>query len=116
MTRNDATLRAVKTLHTAVWAWFAGCIVAIPIAAWRGQPRAAARLAVIVLGEVGVLAVNRGHCPLTAMAARYTDDRSDTFDIYLPRPVARYNKLLFGTLYVAGVAYAVTMRARPAST
>lgn len=115
MSRCNARLRAIKALHTAVWAWFAGCIVAIPLAARRGNSRAAARLAAIVMGEVGVLAANRRHCPLTARAARYTDDRSDTFDIYLPRPIARYNKLAFGALYVAGVAYALAVRARPAS-
>ncbi len=107
MTRNDTDLRAIKTLHTAAWAWFAGCIVAIPLAARRGNDRAAGRLSAVVLVEVAVLAANRGHCPLTAVAARYTDDRRDTFDIYLPQGVARYNKLIFGTLYVAGTAYAL---------
>ena len=113
MTRNDAALRATKVLHTVVWAWFAGCIVAIPLAARRGNHRAATRLAAVVLAEVGVLAVNRGHCPLTPVAARYTDDRRDNFDIYLPPCVARHNKLLFGTLYVVGTAYALAVR--PAS-
>ena len=54
-----------------------------------------------------MLAFNKGRCPLTSLAARYTADRRDNFDIYLPQWLARYNKLIFGTLYVAGVAFAL---------
>jgi hypothetical protein len=100
-------LRAIRVLHTAVWAVFAGCIVAIPLLAWQGRFGAAAALAALVLGEVMVLSLNRWSCPLTAVAARYTDDRSANFDICLPEWLARYNKQIFGPLYVVGVAYAV---------
>jgi hypothetical protein len=100
-------LRAIRVLHTAVWAVFAGCIVAIPVLAWQGRSGVAAVLAALVLGEVVVLWLNRWSCPLTAVAARYTGDRSANFDIYLPEWLARYNKQIFGSLYVAGVAYAV---------
>lgn len=48
---------------------------------------------------------NRGRCPLTDVAARHTADRQDNFDIYLPVWLARYNKLIFGALYLAGVSY-----------
>ena len=100
-------LRAIRVLHTAVWVVFAGCIVAIPVLAWQGRFGAVAVLAAMVLGEVVVLWLNRWSCPLTAVAARYTDDRSANFDIYLPEWLARYNKQIFGPLYVSGVAYAV---------
>ncbi|MBB1092471.1 hypothetical protein HUU61_14375 [Rhodopseudomonas palustris] len=40
-------------------------------------------------------------CPLTAVAARYTDERADNFDIYLPIWLARHNRLIFGTLFAA---------------
>lgn len=98
-------LVAVKLLHTIAWAFFAGCIVALPWAAWRGEMRLAAWLAAIVMVEVIILALNRFACPLTAVAARYTDERRANFDIYLPEWLARYNKHVFGTLYVAGLAY-----------
>lgn len=95
-------LKAIKAAHTIVWALLAGCVVAIPLASLRGAHRAAAWLAAIVAGEVVVLLVFGGRCPLTLMAARYTDDRRDNFDIYLPAWLARNNKLIFGALYVAG--------------
>ena len=100
-------LRAIKLLHTIVWAGFAGCIAAIPVLTLHGRFRLAAILALIVLGEVIVLAVNRWRCPLTPIAARYTDDRRANFDIYLPEWLARYNKEIFGPLYLAGVVLLV---------
>jgi len=39
------------------------------------------------------------------VAERYTDDRRDNFDIYLPLWLARYNKEIFGVLFLAGVLY-----------
>lgn len=100
---NDRQLRAIRLLHTIVWAGFAGCIAAIPVLTLQGRFRLAALLALIVLGEVIVLAINRWRCPLTPIAARYTDDRRANFDIYLPEWLARYNKEIFGPLYLAGV-------------
>jgi hypothetical protein len=76
--------------------------VAIPLAgAWR-QFRWAAILTGLVLVECAVLAMNRGRCPLTDVAGRYTEDRRDNFDIYLPLWLARWNKVIFGTLFVLG--------------
>jgi hypothetical protein len=106
------SLRAIKLLHTAVWAVFTSCILAIPVLASQGRFGAAAMLAVLVLGEVVVLWLNRWSCPLTAVAARYTDDRRANFDIYLPEWLARYNKQIFGPLYVVGVVYLVAMYLR----
>lgn len=77
MPGRHASLRAVKILHTVIFV------------------------------EVVVLVANRWRCPLTDVAARYTDDRRDNFDIYLPLWLARHNKEIFGGLYAAGIAYAV---------
>jgi hypothetical protein len=95
-------LRAIKTLHTVVWAFFAACIVAIPVTAWRGALGQGLALTGIVMVEVIVLAANRMRCPLTDVAARHTNDRRDNFDIYLPEWLARHNKVIFGWLFVAG--------------
>ena len=98
-------LRAIKLAHTVVWAGFAGCIATIPVLTLQERFRLAAVFALIVLGEVIVLAINRWRCPLTPIAARYTDDRRANFDIYLPEWLARYNKEIFGPLYLAGVMF-----------
>ena len=106
---NLAALRLVKILHTLAWALFSGCIVALPVVAWQGDFVAAAVLVAVVSFEVLILIANGWKCPLTAVAARYTDDRHDNFDIYLPLWVARYNKEIFGTLFVAGIAFTLVV-------
>ncbi len=98
-------LCAVKVLHTLVWAVFAGAIVATPVFAAAGNEKVAWGLIGLVAIEAAVLLVNRMKCPLTTVAERYTAERHDNFDIYLPLWLARHNKLLFGALYVAGTVY-----------
>jgi hypothetical protein len=104
---RPAKLLFVQAIHSVVWLFFVVCIVAIPIAAWYNRFQMAAIFSAVVALEVGVLVVNRMRCPLTAVAARYTDDRRANFDIWLPEWLARYNKHIFGTLYVAGIAFAL---------
>ena len=86
-----------------IWAFFASCIVALPFVAWMGRLDWAVALTLVVLVECAVLALHGGRCPLTDLAARYTEDRADNFDIYLPVYIARHNKAIFGTLFVAGL-------------
>jgi hypothetical protein len=50
----------------------------------------------VVFVEVLVLVFNDWHGPLTPVAARFTTDRRDNFDIFLPEWLARYNKEMFG--------------------
>src|SRR5580704_11123676 len=112
---QSAFLKAIKVAHTVVWVFLAGCTLAIPLAAWRGEHLAALWLAVIVLGEVVVLGLNRWRCPLTSVAARYTPDRRANFDIYLPEWLAKNNKTIFGLIYVVGVVFALAQWLRMAS-
>jgi hypothetical protein len=105
MLHPATALRLLKTVHTVVWALFAGSILAIPILAWPDRWVAATSLIALVLVECLVLLVNRMRCPLTGVAARYTDDRRDNFDIYLPLWLAKYNKHIFGSLFVAGLFF-----------
>jgi hypothetical protein len=91
---------AIKLLHTAVWALLAACILALPITALLHRFDWAIILTLIIVAECGVLALNKGRCPLTGVAARFTDERADNFDIYLPNWVARHNKSIFGALFV----------------
>jgi hypothetical protein len=90
-----------------IWLFFAGCIVAIPCAgAWR-QFRLVAILTGLVLVEFAILAMNWGRCPLTDLAGRYTDNRTDNFDIHLPLWLARRNKTIFGALFAIGELFAL---------
>jgi hypothetical protein len=105
----ERTLHRIRLLHTIVWTVFAGSIVLIPIAALLGWWRLSFILIGLVSVECLVLVLNRMRCPLTGVAARYTDNRQDNFDIYLPLWLARYNKHIFGTLYLGGVVVTVAL-------
>lgn len=97
---DSVVLTAIKLLHTAIWAFLAGCILALPVAGFMHRFDWAVILTAIILLECGTLALNRGRCPLTSLAARFTDERADNFDIYLPNWLARHNKTIFGTFLV----------------
>jgi hypothetical protein len=98
-------LMLVKLLHTLAWAFFAACILTIPWASHAGAFGIALLLIAVVLVEVLIIACNRGSCPLTPIAARYTEDRADNFDIFLPVWLARHNKRIFGALFVLALIY-----------
>jgi hypothetical protein len=100
-------LARIKLVHSAVWLLMATFILLIPFAALDGRFQISAVLIGVVMVECAVLAINGGKCPLTSIAARYTEDRADNFDIYLPLWLARYNKVIFGTLFVCGSAFAL---------
>jgi ABC-type uncharacterized transport system ATPase subunit len=95
-------LAGIKLLHSAVWLFFAACIVAIPVTGILRWFHCAVILTALVLAECLILAMNRGRCPLTDLATRYTESRADNFDIYLPLWLARHNKAVFGALFIAG--------------
>ena len=96
----DCLLAAVKLLHTAIWALLACSILALPVAAFSRHFSWALILTAIVVFECGLLGANRGRCPLTSWAGRFTENRAANFDIYLPNWLARNNKTIFGTLFV----------------
>lgn len=102
-------LRAVKLVHTAAWAFFVACIFAIPYFAWHADYGYAAIFIGIVFAEGLVLVFNGWRCPLTIVAERYTSDRRDNFDIYLPEWLARHNKLIFSVLYVAATLFTLVL-------
>jgi hypothetical protein len=105
-------LFAVKLLHTVVWAFFAACIIGVLPFALLGRLRVAGALCAVVFVEVIVLLGNRWRCPLTPIAAQFTDDRKANFDIFLPEWLARYNKEIFGTLYVGELVLVVYLWVR----
>lgn len=100
--RRIRALVAIKLLHAGAWIFFVGCILTIPFAGAVRNFRGAAILSGVVVLECAILAVNRRRCPSTDLARRYTEDRTENFDIYLPLWLARHNKSIFGTIFVLG--------------
>ena len=81
-------LAAVRLPHTLIWAFCAGCILAISLLAWCGRHALAVPVIAVVLVEVPVVLFN---------AARYTGDRRDSFEFCLREWLARHHQLIFGT-------------------
>ena len=102
---SESRLRAIKLAHTVVWAFFASCVLGIPLAAYQQNFALACSLIGIVALESLVLLLNSWRCPLTDLAAQHTERREANFDIHLPLWLARYNKQIFGTLYLGGSIY-----------
>lgn len=92
----------IKLLHTIIWALLAGSILALPVLALLRRLCLAVILSIVIWLECLVLAINGGRCPLTDVAARFTADRTPSFDIYLPVWLAQHNKVVFGLLFIAG--------------
>jgi hypothetical protein len=102
-------LIVVKIIHTVAWAFFAGCVLLLPFAAHAGRFDLATLLVSFVVFEIVILIINRWRCPLTGIAGRFTPDRGDNFDIFVPLWLARYNKEIFGSLFLAGLVYTAFM-------
>jgi hypothetical protein len=54
----------------------------------------------LIVTEIIILISNSWVCPLTDVARKYTDNRSDNFDIYLPLVIAKNNKQIFSIIFL----------------
>jgi hypothetical protein len=105
---NQKALLLIKMLHTVIWFFFVSIIGYILHAGLTDQVDTYARAGIgFVIMEGVVLLLNKGSCPLTPLAARYTENRADNFDIFLPRWLARHNKTVFTTVFVLGVVLVI---------
>ncbi len=112
--RDQRALFIVKLVHTLVWALMAGAILALPWLALLQAWDWAIAIVVLIVVEGIVLVANGWRCPLTDIATRYTDERPHNFDIFLPLWLAEWNKVIFGTLFIAGVMLLCISAARAA--
>lgn len=94
----------IKLIHTAIWSVMALATAYILYAGITKSFTVWLWISIILVSlESLVLVLNKWTCPLTFFAMKYTPNRSDNFDIYLPMVVAKYNKIIFGTIFVVGI-------------
>ena len=97
-------LIAVKLIHTLIWFVFAAAILYVCYAGvFNRVSRPVWYCIGLVLIEGVVLLINKGKCPLTSLACKYTDIQPIGFDIFLPAWLAKYNKILFSSLFIVGL-------------
>jgi hypothetical protein len=95
-------LAQVKFLHTVIWFVLAAAVVALPVLAWLCLFKWVFGITGLILLECAALVANNCECPLRNVAAKYTDDRYDGFDLYLPGWLARNTMQIFGTVFFVG--------------
>lgn len=94
-------LKTIKIIHTLIWMIMAAATFYILYAGITNKFDNILFVSIWVVSfETIILVVNKWTCPLTPWAAKHTQDRNHNFDIYLPNLLAKYNKSIFGTLFV----------------
>ncbi len=97
-------LTAVKIAHTLIWLFFVTAIFYILYSGISNKITITTWIAIgLIIAEGVVLVMFKMFCPLTLIARKYSDSEKDNFDIYLPNWLARYNKIIFTTIYLVGV-------------
>lgn len=91
----------IKVLHTLIWLFF-NVVLAFMfyvVVTEQSTPLFWIGLLLIIIECIVLLSLN-WTCPLTILARKYTEDRADNFDIYLPVWWARHNKTIYTILMV----------------
>lgn len=101
---NATKLVLIKSIHTLIWIVMVCIIGYVVYSGISGNITAYSWLAVAaVIAEGLVLWLFKGKCPLTVWARNHSDSQKHNFDIYLPEWLAKYNKLIFTTVFVVGL-------------
>lgn len=96
-------LLAIKVLHTLIWLFFVIIIFYVVHSGVTGNITSFTWLSIgMVLGEGLVLLLFKMFCPLTLMARKYSDSKKENFDIFLPNWLAKYNKVIFTSIFLFG--------------
>jgi hypothetical protein len=101
-------LTAVKLAHTLIWLFFVIAIFYILYSGISSKITSYTWIAIgLIVAEGVVLVLFKMFCPLTLIARKYSDSDKENFDIFLPNWLARYNKIIFTTIYLLGVIIVV---------
>ena len=97
-------LFAIKLAHSIIWLimatatfyiFYSGLFNRITVYTWIAIA--------MIIGEGMVLIFFKWACPLTGIARKYSHSQKDNFDIFLPNWIAKHNKTIFTTIFLAGV-------------
>jgi hypothetical protein len=116
--RRPVALRAIKAIHTAI---FASVGAAIAVFVWDGIRQRPGRRSAYALGialaETGVYVSNNQVCPLTPLAEELGAERGAVADLFLPSWAARSIPLVASTALLLGLVLngraRLTGRGRP---
>ena len=93
-------LTLIKTIHTIIWLFFNVVIFYLLYAVIINKIDIWVWICIgLVALEVIILLAFKWFCPLTVWARKYSDSTKNNFDIYLPEWLAKYNKLIYGSIF-----------------
>ncbi|MFZ5966975.1 MAG: hypothetical protein ACOYVK_07345 [Bacillota bacterium] len=94
----------IKLSHTIIWVFYVFIICFILYAGIFNKIDIYVWIAIdLVIFEGIILLIFKGKCPLTILGYKYTNNHEIGFDIFLPRWLAKNNKMIFGTIFMIGV-------------
>lgn len=97
-------LTIIKLLHTIIWLFFNVVIFYLLYAVIINKIDSWVWICIgLVALEVITLLAFNWFCPLTVLARKYSDSEKNNFDIYLPEWLAKYNKLIYGSIFVLSI-------------
>jgi hypothetical protein len=98
---HQSKLNLVKFVHSLIWVFFNVVIFYLYYAAITNQIDKWVWMGIgLILAEGIVLLIFKRLCPITLIARKYSDSQKDNFDIFLPNWLAKYNKLIYTSLFV----------------
>ena len=98
---NQSGLIRIRIMHTLIWIFFNVVIFYMLYAVITNRIDRWVWIGIgIILLEGIVLLIFKKMCPLTIMARKYSDSAKANFDIYLPEWLAKYNKLIYTSIFI----------------
>lgn len=97
-------LLCIKILHTIIWLFYIFIIGYILYASISDIINIYLFISIgFVVLEGIILLIFRWKCPLTVIGYKYSHNHEVGFDIFLPKWLAKNNKLIFTTIFAIGV-------------
>jgi len=96
-----AKLHIIKLIHTIIWIFFNVVIFYLYYAIITNKITRWVWICIcLILLEGLILLIFKKLCPITIIARKYSDSEKDNFDIFLPNWLAKYNKLIYTSLFI----------------
>jgi hypothetical protein len=97
-------LLIIKSIHTLIWLFFNVVIFYLLYAVLINKIDIWVWICIgLVFLEGVVLLLFNMFCPLTLLARKYSNSSKHNFDIFLPNWLAKYNKLIYTSIFVFAI-------------
>ncbi len=106
--KPENKLLVIKIAHTVIWVFFVLVIFYVLYTGITDNVNTYTWIGIaLVIGEGLTLLIFKMFCPLTVIARKYSDSEKDNFDIFLPNWLAKYNKIIFTSIFLIGLVIVI---------